>query len=227
MPCLLAVVPISCCQKVIGSKSVQRMKTPPSTTSLESSAPLVYPRAFCKVWKGPLTTSLASWSVLTATMSLRVRTRESKIHLRFMDRLAEMLYRASWAQHRSAAPKNLTAAEVQALQPQDPDLTCSIDNKLLREAVTTPCCSTPFCHECISDYLRANASLCPECESKIKNVTLLKPDLERRKRVSEYVDEMVRSSKENAPEGEESTEQQEAGKGSDSGKPDETVCDKS
>lgn len=51
--------------------------------------------------------------------------------------------------------------------------------------------------------------------------------MERRKRVSEYVDEMVRSSKENAPEGEESAEQQEAGKGSDHGKPDETVCDKS
>lgn len=119
-----------------------------------------------------------------------------------MDRSAEILYSASWAQHRSAAPKNLTAAEVQALQPQDPDLTCSIDNKLLREAVTTPCCSTPFCHECISDYLRANASLCPECESKIKNTSLLKPDLERRKRVSEYVEEMVRSSKESAPDGE-------------------------
>lgn len=85
---------------------------------------------------------------------------------------------------------------MQALQPQDPDLTCPIDSKLLRNAVTTPCCHTAFCEECIKSYLSSNASLCPECESKVKNVSQLKPDEERRKRVTEYVDEMVRASKE-------------------------------
>jgi len=44
--------------------------------------------------------------------------------------------------------------------------------------------------------------MCPECETKIKNVSQLKPDEERRARVKDYVDEMVQSSKEGAEEGE-------------------------
>ena len=98
-------------------------------------------------------------------------------------------------QHRAAAPKNLTAAQVQNLQPQDPDLTCSIDNKLLREAVTTPCCGTSFCKSCIEQHLSKNDFVCPECDSKVKSLDKLKPDQDRRVRVADYVDEMVRSSK--------------------------------
>lgn len=117
---------------------------------------------------------------------------------------------ASWAQHRAAVPKNLSASDVQALQPEDPDLQCSIDSRLLREAVKVPCCSTSFCQECITKYLQAHSYVCPECESKIKSLAQLKADEDRRTRVSEYIEEMVQASRETKER-----EKQENGEGDD------------
>jgi protein MPE1 len=85
---------------------------------------------------------------------------------------------------------------VQGLQPEDPDLTCPIDSKLLRDAVKTPCCSTSFCEPCITKYLTEHDFVCPECESKVKSLEKLKPDEDRRQRVADYVQEMVHASKE-------------------------------
>ncbi|GAA6007885.1 hypothetical protein JCM11491_006524 [Sporobolomyces phaffii] len=104
---------------------------------------------------------------------------------------------ASWFAHR-ARTANLSASDVQNLAPTDPDLTCPICSKLLRDAVLTPCCSTSFCDECVSNALLDNDMLCPECETRVKNLDKLKPDDARRERAQKYVDEMVEASKEAA-----------------------------
>ncbi|GAA5924584.1 cleavage polyadenylation factor subunit MPE1 [Sporobolomyces koalae] len=104
---------------------------------------------------------------------------------------------ASWFAHR-ARTANLSASDVQNLAPTDPDLTCPICSKLLRDAVLTPCCSTSFCEDCVSNALLDNDMLCPECESRVKNLEKLKPDEGRRERAKKYVEEMVEASKEAA-----------------------------
>ncbi|BGP13379.1 hypothetical protein JCM10213_009222 [Rhodosporidiobolus nylandii] len=115
---------------------------------------------------------------------------------------------ASWLAHR-ALTSNLSASDVQNLAPTDPDLTCPVCSKLLREAVLTPCCSTSFCDECVSNALLDNDMLCPECETRVKNLDKLKPDEDRRERAQKYVDEMVEASKARAEEERKEQEAQE------------------
>lgn len=102
---------------------------------------------------------------------------------------------ASWLAHR-ALTKNLSATDIQNLAPTDPDLTCPVCSKLLRDATLTPCCSTSFCEDCVTNALIDNDMLCPECETRVKSVEKLKPDEGRRERVKKYIEEMVELSKE-------------------------------
>ncbi|GJN88012.1 hypothetical protein Rhopal_000967-T1 [Rhodotorula paludigena] len=104
---------------------------------------------------------------------------------------------ASWLAHR-ALTANLSANDIQNLAPTDPDLTCPVCSKLLRDATLTPCCSTSFCDECVTNALLDNDMLCPECESRVKSLEKLKPDEDRRERCKKYVDEMMQASKEAA-----------------------------
>jgi protein MPE1 len=90
----------------------------------------------------------------------------------------------------------MTAGDIQNLAPTDPDLTCPSCSKLLRDAVLTPCCSTSFCDECVSNALLDNDMLCPECETRVKSLEKLKPDEDRRERAKKYVDDMLESGKE-------------------------------
>ncbi|SCZ92493.1 BZ3500_MvSof-1268-A1-R1_Chr5-2g07911 [Microbotryum saponariae] len=120
---------------------------------------------------------------------------------------------ASWLAHR-AITKNLSASDVQNLAPTDPDLTCPIDSKLLREAVLTPCCQTSFCRECVENALSDNDLLCPECETRIKSFEKLKPDSERRERVKKYIEDVVEASKEVEVKGEDK-EKEEGKEGED------------
>jgi protein MPE1 len=92
--------------------------------------------------------------------------------------------------------KNLSATDIQNLAPTDPDLTCPVCSKLLRDATLTPCCSTSFCEDCVTNALIDNDMLCPECETRVKSVEKLKPDEGRRERVKKYIEEMVELSKE-------------------------------
>ncbi|GAA6000578.1 hypothetical protein JCM10207_004559 [Rhodosporidiobolus poonsookiae] len=116
---------------------------------------------------------------------------------------------ASWFAHR-ARTANLSANDIQNLAPTDPDLTCPVCSKLLRDAVLTPCCSTSFCDECVSNALLDNDMLCPECETRVKNLDKLVPDEGRRERCQVYVDEMVQASKEAAEQEKEQREADEA-----------------
>ncbi|KAG0149070.1 hypothetical protein CROQUDRAFT_40434 [Cronartium quercuum f. sp. fusiforme G11] len=109
---------------------------------------------------------------------------------------------ASWKQHKSVVVKNLSAADIQSLRPSDPDLACSICSTLLKSAVKTSCCQSAFCHDCISNYLKDHSSVCPECETKLStNLSkALIEDEERRTRSQEYVEDLLRASKESQEE---------------------------
>ena len=104
---------------------------------------------------------------------------------------------ASWLKHRSVTA-NLSANDIQNSAPTDPDLTCSICNHLLRDAVKTPCCSKSFCEECIQNYLSENDFVCPECESKVKSLKMLVKDDDRRERAKKYLEDTLKASKEAA-----------------------------
>lgn len=73
-------------------------------------------------------------------------------------------------------------------------------SKLLRDATLTPCCNTSFCDECVRNALADNDMLCPDCESRIKNVGKLVVDEGRRERVKKYIDEVVEASREEEEE---------------------------
>lgn len=101
---------------------------------------------------------------------------------------------ASWEKHR-AVTANLTSSDIQNAPPTDPDLTCPLCNRLLRDAVKTPCCSTSYCEECIHNYLSENDFVCPECESKIKSLKNLVKDEDRRERAKKYLEDTLKASK--------------------------------
>ncbi|KAH9811558.1 DWNN domain-containing protein [Melampsora americana] len=92
---------------------------------------------------------------------------------------------ASWKQHKSVV------ADIQSLRPSDPDLACSICSTLLKSAVKTSCCRSAFCYD-----------LCPECETKLSSnlSKSLIEDEERRTRSREYVEDLLRASKESQEE---------------------------
>lgn len=102
---------------------------------------------------------------------------------------------ASWLAHR-ALTSNLSANDIQGMAPTDPDLTCPVCSKLLRDATLTPCCNTSFCDECVTNALLDNDMLCPECETRVKSLEKLKPDDDRRDRCKKYVEETLEASKE-------------------------------
>ncbi|KAL7005028.1 Protein mpe1 [Cystobasidiomycetes sp. EMM_F5] len=104
---------------------------------------------------------------------------------------------ASWEKHR-AVVANLTENDIQNMAPTDPDLTCPLCNRLLRDAVKTPCCSTSYCEECIHNYLSENDFVCPQCESKIKSLKNLVRDEDRRARAKQYLEDTLKASKDAA-----------------------------
>ncbi|BGP37349.1 Protein mpe1 [Rhodotorula kratochvilovae] len=115
---------------------------------------------------------------------------------------------ASWLAHR-AITANLSAHDIQNLAPTDPDLTCPVCSKLLRDATLTPCCNTSFCDECVTNALLDNDMLCPECETRVKSLEKLKPDEDRRERCKKYVDDTLEASKEAAEQEKQAREAEE------------------
>ncbi|EIN06104.1 DWNN-domain-containing protein [Punctularia strigosozonata HHB-11173 SS5] len=101
---------------------------------------------------------------------------------------------ASW-QKQVAKPKALTEAEIRERTPTDPAVTCSIDNKLFKDAVKTPCCGTTFCEECIQTHLLERDFICPSCGKKIQSLDKLIPDKPTRTKVGEYIHKAIEDSK--------------------------------
>lgn len=107
--------------------------------------------------------------------------------------------RRQWQKH-AQKKKRAGEADNDGTGPP-PELACPIDRVLLREAVQTPCCHTPFCEECITTHLVEHDFECPQCESKVASLDKVRPDEEMRERVKEYM-----ATKEQEQEGEEGVE---------------------
>ncbi|PWN32529.1 DWNN-domain-containing protein [Meira miltonrushii] len=103
---------------------------------------------------------------------------------------------ASWARNQAHRQKRLTKSDIYGSVPSDSKLACMICNKLLRDAVKTPCCSNYFCQEDIATHLLEHDFNCPECGKRVKDLADLQRDDEVRKQVREYIDaEMEKSEK--------------------------------
>ncbi|KIL69274.1 hypothetical protein M378DRAFT_70091 [Amanita muscaria Koide BX008] len=110
---------------------------------------------------------------------------------------------ASWQKQLSRV-KGLTAAEVRERTPTDSSLACSIDNRLFRDAVKTPCCETTYCEECIQTHLLERDFICPNCSKKVASLDKLIVDQSTRRRVADYIDKTIEESKKEGKEEESS-----------------------
>lgn len=87
----------------------------------------------------------------------------------------------------------LTAEDIRERQPpSDPSITCSLCQKLFREAVKTPCCSKVYCEDCVQTLLLERDFLCPGCGSKIPSLDKLVVDKPTRTRVNDYIDKEIK-----------------------------------
>jgi protein MPE1 len=86
-------------------------------------------------------------------------------------------------------------ADVSERAPTDPSLACPLDNKLLREAVNTPCCGTTYSEENIQNYLLERDFICPHCGKKIASLDELIVDEQTRFRVNDYIEKTIEESK--------------------------------
>ncbi|KAG8974980.1 hypothetical protein FRC05_006657 [Tulasnella sp. 425] len=102
---------------------------------------------------------------------------------------------AAWERQQKAKSKGLTEAEVKDRAPRDPTLACPQCDKLLRDAVKTPCCQKDYCEECIHTHLLEGSFECPNCKSKIASLDKLRIDSEMRAKVREYVRNTVEESR--------------------------------
>ncbi|ETW79050.1 hypothetical protein HETIRDRAFT_156028 [Heterobasidion irregulare TC 32-1] len=102
---------------------------------------------------------------------------------------------ASW-QKQVTRPKGLTESDIRERPSKDPSIVCSVDNRIFRDAVKTPCCSTSYCEECIQTHLLEKDFLCPKCGTKIASLDKLAVDKPTRAKVLDYIDKEIESSKE-------------------------------
>jgi len=109
-------------------------------------------------------------------------------------------FRRAWQKQAAAKPRTLTGADVRDQQPLDGALCCPICQKLVWEAVRTPCCDAAFCEECIQNSLLEHAFECPSCESKIPSLDKLSEDPVLRAKVTSYVDGEIERSKKSEEE---------------------------
>ena len=94
--------------------------------------------------------------------------------------------RASWHK-QSVKSKGLSEAEIRERPSKDPSIVCPIDNRILRDAVKTPCCGTAFCEDCIQTHLLEKDFICPNCASKVASLDKLAIDRAMRQKVADYI----------------------------------------
>ncbi|THU87980.1 DWNN-domain-containing protein [Dendrothele bispora CBS 962.96] len=117
----------------------------------------------------------------------------------------------SW-QRQVSRKQGITAAEVRERPPSDLSLACPIDNKLLRDAVSTPCCGTVYCEDCIQTHLLERDFICPNCSKKIASLDKLIADKPTRTKVNDYIEKAIEESKK---DGEEEDDTNKAGQSSE------------
>ena len=101
--------------------------------------------------------------------------------------------RASW-QRQTTKSKSLSEAEVRERPSKDPTIVCSIDNKIFRDAVKTPCCGTAYCEDCIQTHLLEKDFICPNCASKVASLDKLAIDKPTRMKVADYISREIEAS---------------------------------
>ncbi len=101
--------------------------------------------------------------------------------------------RASW-QRQTTKSKSLSEAEVRERPSKDPTIVCSIDNRIFRDAVKTPCCGTAYCEDCIQTHLLEKDFICPNCASKVASLDKLAIDRPTRTKVADYIVREVEAS---------------------------------
>ena len=109
--------------------------------------------------------------------------------------------RASW-QRQTTKSKSLSEAEVRERPSKDPTIVCSIDNKIFRDAVKTPCCGTAYCEDCIQTHLLEKDFICPNCASKVASLDKLAIDRPTRTRVADYITREIEASQKEEDPGE-------------------------
>jgi protein MPE1 len=105
--------------------------------------------------------------------------------------------RAAWQKQR-AKPKGLTVSDIRDKTPTDPSLACGICNKLIRDAVQTPCCKHVYCEDCIQTHLLDHEFICPSCQIKVSSLTELRPAEGVRSRVNAYIEKAIEESRKEA-----------------------------
>ncbi|KAI9460110.1 DWNN-domain-containing protein [Lactarius psammicola] len=100
---------------------------------------------------------------------------------------------ASW-QRQTNKSKSLSEAEVRERPSKDPTIVCSIDNRILRDAVKTPCCGTAYCEDCIQTHLLEKDFICPSCASKVASLDKLAIDKPTRMKVADYITREIEAS---------------------------------
>ncbi|KAI5804580.1 DWNN domain-containing protein [Geopyxis carbonaria] len=97
---------------------------------------------------------------------------------------------ASWESYQKKAGTNANAdAPKGSKELQDKGIECSICNKLMKDAVKTPCCGKVYCEECVQNALLESDLVCPSCEAKEILLDALVPDTETREKVDTYKNE--------------------------------------
>ena len=102
-------------------------------------------------------------------------------------------HRASWHK-QSVKSKGLSEAEVRERPSKDPSIVCPIDNRILRDAVKTPCCGTAYCEDCIQTHLLEKDFICPNCASKVASLDKLAIDKAMRRKVADYITKEMEAS---------------------------------
>ncbi|KAH8988210.1 DWNN-domain-containing protein [Lactarius akahatsu] len=100
---------------------------------------------------------------------------------------------ASW-QRQTNKSKSLSEAEVRERPSKDPTIICSIDNRIFRDAVKTPCCGTAYCEDCIQTHLLEKDFICPSCASKVASLDKLAIDKPTRMKVADYIAREIEAS---------------------------------
>ena len=73
-------------------------------------------------------------------------------------------------------------------------IVCSIDNRIFRDAVKTPCCGTAYCEDCIQTHLLEKDFICPHCASKVASLDKLAIDKPTRTKVADYITKEIEAS---------------------------------
>jgi hypothetical protein len=101
--------------------------------------------------------------------------------------------RVSW-QKQTVKSKALSEAEVRERPSKDPSIVCPIDNRILRDAVKTPCCGTAYCEDCIQTHLLDKDFICPLCGAKVASLDKLAIDRPMRRKVADYIAKEIEAS---------------------------------